>query len=173
MEPKETIWNSPKSWRLDLYELEKPDGSLVEAGVVRHPGAVGLLPMTSNNEILLISQYRLPLDQTIIEIPAGTREWGEDWLRCAQRELREETGYRAETFNLLGDIWPMAGSSDEVIRLYVATGLLHDPLPQDFDEEIELLPVPFAEAVRMALDGRIQDAKTIAAVLKYHCNAMM
>lgn len=160
------IFQTSSGWRLEKIERQRPDGQRDTTAVVRHPGAVALIPVTDAGEVLLIHQYRLAFDQTIVEIPAGTRGWDEDWLLCAQRELREESGFRASNFVDLGEIWPAPGVSDERIRLYLATGLTPDPLPQDFDEEIEVVAVPLAEAVGMAVDGRIADAKSVAALVR-------
>ncbi len=163
---KRTIWGSEK-WRLDGYELQKPDGSMVETAVVRHPGAVILVPIDENGDVLMLKQYRLPLDQTILEIPAGTRESKQEpWEECAQRELREETGFRAERFTNLGLLWPLPGTSDEELTLFMADRLVADPLPQDFDEEIEVVPMPLDKLCCMALDGRMQDMKSCVALLR-------
>lgn len=167
MNQEEKIWESPKSWRMVRVQVDGPDGGTVDKGIIRHPGAVGLVPITAAGEILMLKQFRLPFNQAIYEIPAGTKGWDEDWLICAQRELREETGFRAAHFESLGEIWPMPGSSDEVIRLYVATGLEPDPLPQDFDEEIEVIPMSFERCQEMILNGEINDGKTIATLFRY------
>lgn len=166
MELKGTVWQNSK-WRLDVYNLQKPDGETVEAGVVRHPGAVILVPMDENGDVLMLRQYRLPLDTIILEIPAGTRESkDEPWVECAQRELREETGYRAAKFEELGLLWPLPGASDEELTLFLATGLVSDPLPQDFDEQIEVVRMNLDELCEMALDGRLQDMKSCIALLR-------
>lgn len=166
MNPKRTAWQNSK-WRLDIYELAKPDGERVETAVVRHPGAVMMVPLTAAGKVLMLKQYRLPLDQVILEIPAGTRESkAEPWLDCAQRELREETGFRGETFIDLGTLWPIPGSSDEEQNLFLVTGLTHDPLPQDFDEQIEVVEMDLDELCMMALDGRIQDSKSGLSLLR-------
>lgn len=159
------LWNGP-SWRLRGYPVTQSDGSVVEKGFIEHPGAVVLLPRTGNGEILMLRQYRASLQETILELPAGTRGWDEAWQACAQRELREETGYRAETLVELGDVWPAPGYSDEVLRFYLAEGLRHDPLTPDADEEIALQPVALEALADMALDGRLQDAKSIVGVLR-------
>ena len=166
MQPKRTAWQNNK-WRLDVYELEKPDGEKVETAIVRHPGAVILVPINDEGKVLMLRQYRLPLDQFILELPAGTRESkNEPWLECAQRELREETGFRAENFVDLGLLWPIPGSSDEEQKLFLATGLTYDPLPQDFDEQIEVMPMDLDELCDMALDGRMQDSKSCVSLLR-------
>jgi ADP-ribose pyrophosphatase len=114
----------------------------------------------------MLRQHRPALGQTILELPAGTREPDEPWLSCAQRELQEETGYRAETFTPLGAIWPAPGLSNERMALFLATGLTADPLPMDVDEEIGVEAWPLDELVEMALDGRLEDGKSAIAVLR-------
>jgi ADP-ribose pyrophosphatase len=165
-----TVWQG-SSWRLLAHTLTAPDGTEIEKGVIQHPGAVALIPVQdastgSAPEILMIRQYRLAIDQTILELPAGTRHWKEDWLTCAQRELREEIGFRADQFTFLGEIWPAPGFSNEQLRLYLASGLHPDPLPGDIDEEITLHPLPLPDLVRMAKNGQIQDAKSIIGILR-------
>lgn len=162
------IWQGT-SWRLRLDRLQLPDGSVVEKGVVDHPGSVVLVPLrplVDDYELLMLRQYRHALDQTILELPAGTRGWQEDWLVCAQRELREETGCGAATLTDLGEIWPAPGLSNERMRLFIAENLAEDPLSPDVDEQIEVTPLPLSELVQMAYDGRIQDAKSIVGILK-------
>lgn len=162
-------WQKAGSWRLRVETAVFPDNSTQERAFIEHPGAVVLVPLREGPdgpEILILRQYRRALDETILELPAGTRGWDEDWLVCAQRELREETGHRAETFVPLGEIWPAPGLSNELMCLYLATGLQSDPLPQDEDEEIEVAPMPLAELVKMAGDGRIRDAKSIIGIFR-------
>lgn len=159
------IW-AGRSWRLRVRLLAHPDGSKEEIGFVEHPGGVVLVPLQPSGDILMLRQYRPTLRQTILELPAGTRGWQEDWLACAQRELREETGYRAASLIPLGDSWPAPGYSDEELRYYLASGLEPDPLPGDSDEQIELAPVPIAELVTMARDGRLRDGKSVVGVLR-------
>ena len=114
----------------------------------------------------MLRQVRLSLRQEILELPAGTRGWEEAWPACAQRELREETGYRATALTPLGDCWPAPGYSDELLRIYLAEGLEADPLPGDFDEQITLEAVALAELLVMARDGRLRDAKSVAGILR-------
>ena len=157
------------SWRLRVDEVLLPDGTLKEQGIVEHPGAVVLIPVVAEEndyQVLMIRQYRAAIEGTILELPAGTRGWYEDWLVCAQRELREETGYRADNFASLGEIWPSPGGSNELMTLYVATGLTPDPLPMDMDEEIEVVPMALRELVAMAVDGRLLDSKSIVGILR-------
>lgn len=157
-----------KSWRLRV-EQDTVNGRAVERAFIDHPGAVVLVPLryrAEEPEVLMLRQYRPALRQTILELPAGTRGWDEAWLACAQRELREETGFRAADFAPLGKVWPAPGVSNELMAVYLATGLTADPLPQDADEVIEVAPTPLRILVQMAQDGRLQDAKSVVGILR-------
>jgi ADP-ribose pyrophosphatase len=163
------VWQQPSSWRLRVDEVRVADGATIRKGIVEHPGAVVLIPLRDSEngpEVVMIRQYRTAVSQHILELPAGTKGWQEEWLICAQRELREETGCRADNFVELGKIWPAPGISDELMAIYMATGLTHDPLPADVDEEIELAPMLLADLVAMALDGRLQDGKSVVDILR-------
>ncbi len=159
------VW-AGRSWRLRVRRVTQADGSTIEKGSIEHPGAVVLVPYQDDGAVLMLRQYRATLGQTILELPAGTRGWQEAWLSCAQRELREETGYRAATLTPLGEAWAAPGYSDEVMRFYLASGLQADPLPADVDEEISLAPVALAELLEMARDGRLRDAKSVAGIVR-------
>ncbi|MEJ2747098.1 MAG: NUDIX hydrolase [Anaerolineae bacterium] len=169
METNRIVWQKDDSWRLRVETAVLPDNTPYQRAFIEHPGAVVLVPLQDGPDgphLLMLRQYRRALDQTILELPAGTRGWDEDWLDCAQRELREETGHRAETFTPLGEIWPSPGVSNELMHIYLAAGLQPDPLPQDVDEEIEVAAFSLAELVVMAGDGRIRDAKSIIGILR-------
>ncbi len=163
-----TIWQKKGSWRMEHIQLTAPDGRSADSLRIVHPGSVVLIPLTAEGNVVMIRQYRLPINQVILEVPAGTKEWDEDSEICAQRELREETGYRAKRFDLVCKFWPGPALADELMHLYIARDLTHDPLPMDFDEEIETAEIPLDELVAMALDGRMQDGKSIVAILRAH-----
>jgi len=114
----------------------------------------------------MLRQYRLALDQWILEVPAGTRDDGEDWLTCAKRELREETGYKASDWHQLGEVWPTPGLSNEKMAIFLASDLEKAPLEPDLDEQIEVHPCSLAELETMANDGRLQDAKSVVAIYR-------
>ncbi len=114
----------------------------------------------------MLRQYRLSLNETILELPAGTREPDEEWLACAQRELQEETGYRAENWISLGHVWPAPGLTNEEMAIYLASSLSPAPLPADADEEIEVEKMALRDLAKMALDGRLMDAKSVVALLR-------
>lgn len=158
-------------WRVRVETLRLADGRLLERAAIEHPGAVVILPLMSapdkaGPQVLMLRQYRHALGRTILELPAGTREPDEPWLACAQRELQEETGYRADAFIPLGEIWPAPGLSDERMALFLATGLTADPRPMDADEEIAVEPWPLDALVEMAFDGRLEDGKSVVALLR-------
>lgn len=162
-------WQQGESWRLRVEEVTLGNDRSHQRAFIDHPGAVVLIPLRDTEhgpELLMLRQFRHALDETILELPAGTRGWDEEWLACAQRELREETGYRAAEFTPLGALWPAPGVSNELMTLYLATGLAADPLPQDVDEEIEVTPMSLSELMEMARDGRIRDAKTIIGIFR-------
>ncbi len=164
------VWEGKWRVRVDTFRLA--DGSLYERGAIEHPGAVVLVPLLANDDVaagpsvLMLRQFRPALGRTILELPAGTREPDEAWHTCAQRELQEETGYRATTFTPLGEVWAAPGLSDERMALFLATGLAADPLPMDIDEEIAVETWPLDELEAMALDGRLDDAKSVVAILR-------
>ena len=146
-------------------ELSTSDDTVLERGIIDHPGSVVVVPM-QGEEVLVLRQYRLSLNETILELPAGTREPGEEWLACARRELREETSYQAENWLSLGHVWPAPGLTNEEMAIYLASDLSPAPLPADVDEEIEVEKLPLRDLAKMALDGRLMDAKSVVALLR-------
>ena len=161
------VWEGKWRVRVDTFRLA--DGRLYERGVIDHPGAVVIVPILPGDDgprVLMLRQYRPALERTILELPAGTREADEPWLVCAQRELREETGHRAATFTPLGEVWAAPGLTNERMAVFLAEGLSGDPLPMDADEEIAVEPWPLAELAAMAIDGRLDDAKSVVGILR-------
>lgn len=145
--------------------LRFSDGHEVERVVVRHPGAVGLIAIDREERWLLVRQYRHPTGKVLLEIPAGTLEIDEEPDHTAARELREETGFAAESLMRIGGAWMAPGFCDEYMHFYLATSLIRDPLPQDEDEGIsEVVAVTFDQLLSAIDDGSIEDGKTIAAV---------
>jgi len=144
---------------------EASDGSRVQREMVRHPGAVVIVPALDDGRIVFIRNRRVVVGRTLWELPAGTLEAGEDPQRCALRELREETGYRARMIEPLGSFYTTPGLTDELMRAYCAWGL--EPVGQALDagEEIEVRPVAQKEALTMLDDGTLMDAKSMLALL--------
>ena len=145
--------------RRDVVRL--PDGSQTVREYVRHPGAVAIVAVTGEDTVILERQYRYPLGRDFVEIPAGKLEPDEGRLETAKRELLEETGYAAAEWTRLGLIHNAIGYSDEGIELWLATGLEKRTAKLDEGEFLEVFSLPFEEALAMAADGRISDAKTI------------
>ncbi len=134
--------------------------------VVRHPGGVGVLPLHEDGTVTLIRQLRPAVDATLLEIPAGRLGHGEEPAACGRRELLEETGLSAATLTPLGLLHSSPGVFDEVIHLYLATGLQQGVAEPEAYEEIEPVRLPLHEALAMARDGRVSDGKTIAALFR-------
>jgi ADP-ribose pyrophosphatase len=149
--------------RRDVVRL--PDGSQGVREYIRHPGAVAIVPLFDDRRVLLERQYRYPHRREFIEVPAGKLEPGEPHLETAKRELLEETGYAAAEWTRLGVIHTAIAYTDEGIELFVARKLEHRERKLDQGEFLELIILEFAEAVAMVRDGRITDAKTVAALL--------
>ena len=149
--------------RRDLVRL--PDGNQSVREYVRHPGAVVMVALFEDGRVLLERQFRYPHGRDFIELPAGKLEPGEPHLQTAQRELLEETGYVASDWRRLGVLHPSVGYTDEAIELFLAKGLTKKEARLDDGEFLEVLEVPFGEALAMVRDGRITDAKSIAGLL--------
>lgn len=147
--------------------LKTPAGDTVERIVVTHPGAVAVVAMAGEH-VVLIEQYRAAADQVIREIPAGKLDPTDTNLQeAAERELLEETGYRAATWQKLTTMWTAVGFSDEQITIFLATGLSEGArAPEGVEEHAAVIAtVPFGEAVRMVISGEITDSKTIAGIM--------
>ena len=142
-----------------------PDGSEGVREYIRHPGAVAVVPLFDDGRVLLERQFRYPHRREFIEIPAGKLEPGEPRLESAKRELLEETGYVAAQWTRLGVIHTAIAYTDEEIELYLAKKLTRQERRLDQGEFLELLIVPFDEALGMAREGRITDAKTVSGLL--------
>ncbi|MBO7663693.1 MAG: NUDIX hydrolase [Clostridia bacterium] len=151
--------------RQDTVRL--PNGASSIREVIRHIGAVCVIPVTDRNEVIVERQYRYPVDRIMLEIPAGKLDApDEDRLSAIQRELREETGYSADEWISLGDFHPAPAYSDEYITMYLARGLHQGRQALDEDEFLDVYTVPLQDLVRDVMNGRISDAKTQVAVLK-------
>ena len=143
-----------------------PDGSSGAREYIRHPGAVAIVPLFDDGSLLLERQFRYPHRREFIEVPAGKLEPDEPHLETAKRELLEETGYVAADWRRLGVIHTAIAYTDEAIELFLARRLKKERAAQlDAGEFVETLVVPFEEALAMVRDGRITDAKSVAALL--------
>ncbi len=149
----------------DLVAL--PNGETAYREIIRHIGAVCVIPVTEKNEVIMERQYRYPIGRVTTEIPAGkldSRE--EDRLSAIQRELREETGFSAEEWTFLGDFYGAPAYSDERISMYMARKLHRGERELDDDEFLDVFTIPLQELVEDVMSGKIEDAKTQTAILK-------
>ena len=144
-----------------LDEVRLPDGRTVTWERVRHPGAVGMVPLTEEHSVLMVKQYRHAVRGVLLEIPAGKLEEGEDPLDCARRELGEEVGMKASETVLLSEFYNSPGYSDERFFLYLCSGLAPVAGAPEPDEFLEVVEVPLGDGLAMIADGRIRDAKSI------------
>ena len=160
------VWDlyKGKVFRLSKERLTLPNGETAELEVIRHPGAAAIVPLLPDRRVVMIKQYRHAVGQFVWEVPAGTINPGESPIECAKRELPEEVGYRARTFQELGKIFPVPGYSDEHIHIFLATGLTPGSQNLDADEVLDVKPIPLEEALEMINRGEIRDAKTIIAL---------
>jgi ADP-ribose pyrophosphatase len=152
--------------RLEVDRIRFADGGEGRREVVRHGGAVVLLPLTDDGRVLLVRQYRYPTAEILLELPAGTLERGEEPAACAARELEEETGHRAGELISLGAFYSAPGFSDEKLHGFLARGLKpsHE-LTADDDEHLDLVSMPVDELFKAVADGVVRDAKTLATLL--------
>jgi ADP-ribose pyrophosphatase len=146
---------------LNLETVSLPNGATVELEIVRHPGAAAIVPLKENGVVVLIRQHRHATGGFIYEIPAGKLHPGEDPRECAMRELEEEIGYRAGRLDLLTSIYTAPGFADEVIHIYLASGLTPGRQHLDHDEVLEVVETPLEKALEMIREGTIRDSKTI------------
>ena len=151
---------------LKVDQAQLPDGKVATREVVEHPGGVSVVALTPEDQVLMVRQFRYAQGEVLLELPAGKLERGEDHRVCALRELEEETGYTPATLTYMGALLSSPGFTDEVLHMYLARGLKPGECHPDEDEFLERDRVPFGELVKEVMDGTIQDAKTVAAVLK-------
>jgi ADP-ribose pyrophosphatase len=149
---------------LRVDQVQLPDGKTATREIVEHPGAVVILAITANSELILVRQYRKPVNKELLELPAGKLTPGEDPLACARRELLEETGYQAGHLELISRYYTTPGFSDEVMYFYLATDLKEFKSCPDEDEFIEVERVDLFKARELVRSGQIEDAKTIIGV---------
>lgn len=142
------------------------NGQVAELEVVRHPGAVAVVPVTAAGDVLLLRQLRYATGEWVLEVPAGKLDAGEEPLDCARRELEEETGFVAAALEPLGWVWTTPGFTDEKIWIFLGTDLEEAPQQLDEDENLSVERLPLAEALSLALGGGIDDGKSIAALVR-------
>jgi ADP-ribose pyrophosphatase len=156
-----------RRFRVERVRQVTPDGKEHCREVVRHPGAVVILPLLDDGRLCFVENYRVAVGRTLIELPAGTLEPGEDPADTARRELAEETGYRAGRIEHVLSFWMSPGILDERMHFYLAASL--EPGAQNLDagEDIRTLLATWDEALEFVAQGRIEDSKTLSALLYY------
>ncbi len=143
------------------------DGSQALREVITHYGGSSVLPLTENNEVIMVKQFRYPFSEVLLEIPAGKLNYqGEDPYEAGKRELLEETGAEADEFIKIGELYPIPAYVTEVIHIFLAKGLTFKEQQLDKDEFLDVVKIPFDKALEMVMTGEIKDAKTQIAILK-------
>jgi ADP-ribose pyrophosphatase len=148
--------------KVDTVEL--PDGRQSTREIVEHPGAVAIVAIDNEGRVVLVRQYRKPVESLLLEIPAGTLLKDEDPLLCAQRELREETGFTAASWEKILSYYSSPGFCDERLHLYLASGLTPGETNLDEDEFVETMHVPLPSAYQLIFQGQIADGKSIIGI---------
>lgn len=151
--------------KVENLKVQLPDGNNSNRDVIRHPGAVAILALLDNETMLLVKQFRVTLNKTLLEIPAGKIEENEEHIKSAHRELEEETGYKSNKMEYLGTIATSAGFSDQLVHIYKATELYQGTKGGDEDEFIDVEPHKINDVKSMIKEGKIIDVKTIAALM--------
>jgi ADP-ribose pyrophosphatase len=150
---------------LYVDDVQLPNGQTAKREIVRHSGAVAVVPVDSEGKLILVRQYRYAAGRILLEIPAGTLYKDEDPALCAVRELQEETGYKPGRLQKIGGIFVAPGYTTEFIHLYIATDLIESRLQMDEDEFIEVVRMTLDEVLERIQSGEIADGKTVSAVL--------
>ena len=171
MELKETTLSSELAFDGVLLKLYRDQVKLADGGtsvreVVHHPGGAAVVALDGDSCVYLERQFRYPYHKVVLEIPAGKLEPGEDPFDAIKRELKEEIGAQAGRWDALGYIMPSVGYTDEMLYLFLARDLTFGERHLDRDEFLEPFKMPFGEALAQAADGRINDAKTLAALFR-------
>ncbi len=150
--------------RNDIAEIK--NGRQVPREVVEHPGGVAIVAVDERGHVQMVRQYRYPMEEELLEIPAGKLEYGEHHFDCAVRELSEETGCTAEKIVFLGPIYPSPGFSKEILYIYLATELTLGNMHLDEDEFLSVEAIPMDTLIERIMSGEIKDGKTIIGIFK-------
>ena len=153
--------------RVTLDKVQLEDGTTSTREVVHHHGGACVLPVDADGNVTMVRQFRYALDEALWELPAGKLEAGEDPFEAAKRELSEECGLTADTYTELGVVYPTVGYDSERIYLWAAEGLHTVGQHLDAGEFLDVVKMPFAQALGLVMDGIIKDSKTQVALLKY------
>ncbi len=161
---QQTIFNG-RVFDVRVDTLLTADGRRYTREIVQHPGAVAIVPIDAEDNVLMVRQYRHAVGQSLLEIPAGVVESGESPDDTAQRELQEEIGFATRNLRALGGVYSSPGFCDELLYLYIARDLIASRLPGDEDEDISVERIPMSNVDRLIRLGEIQDAKSVAGLL--------
>ncbi|HAL09189.1 MAG TPA: ADP-ribose pyrophosphatase [Staphylococcus sp.] len=148
---------------LEKHKVQLPNGNTSEREIVLHNGAVSVLAITPENEVIVVEQFRKAMEKTLIEIPAGKLEVGEERESAAKRELEEETGYIADKLELIGEVYGCPGFCNEKVSIYIANDLKEGKVNLDEDEFLHLSKIPIDNIKSLLLSQEIEDAKTMIA----------
>lgn len=168
--PRTLLTDTPWSGRIirvQVDQLELPNGAVVEREVVRHPKIAAVVALDEQKHVLLVREYRHPAGKTFLQIPSGIREPNEEAASCARRELIEETGYDARHLEHLIGFYPSPGISDEFVDIFLGTELVRIGYPQPEGQQgpLEQVVLPLQEIVSMVLSGELRDGKTVLGIL--------
>ena len=153
-----------RAFKVRRDHLLTPSGSNVQYDIIEHIGSVSIVPVDENGQIYFVRQYRHAAEVDLLELPAGTLEPGEPPEQAAAREIREETGMAAQHLQKIGSFYLAPGYSTELMHVFLATGLTHDPLDPDSDEYLSVEILSVADAFKLAESGQMLDAKSLAAL---------
>ena len=152
--------------KLYVDEAELDNGQRAYRELIKHPGGVCVLPLDEDGNVYMVKQFRYPFGCALYELPAGKLEYGEDHRACGIRELNEDTGAEADSFEYLCCIYPTVAYDTEIIHMYLARGLHFGEQHLDEGEFLDVVKMPFDKVFEMAMNGELPDAKTQTAVLK-------
>jgi len=153
-----------RAFKIRRDTLKTPDGHETRLDIVEHGGSVVLIPIDHEGNLLFVRQYRHAVREDLLELPAGTRNGEEPFEDCAAREIREETRLEAGKLQKIGEFYLVPGYSTELMAVFLATDLRENPLQADEDEFLQVEKIPLKQSLDMAEQGRIQDAKSLAAL---------
>jgi len=154
-----------RTFKLRRDYLKTPDGKETQFEIIEHGGSVIIIPVDADRNVLFVRQYRHAAGSNLLELPAGTRNNNETYEECAKREIREETGMEAGNLQKVGEFYLAPGYSTEFMAVYIATNLKNNPLEADYDEFLSVEKIPIREVIQLAQQGKIPDAKSLAALL--------
>jgi ADP-ribose pyrophosphatase len=154
-----------RAFSVRLDHLLTPDGKTVKYDILEHIGSISIVPLDENGQLYFVRQYRQAAQMDLLELPAGTLEAGEPPAEAAAREIREEIGMAAKNLKEIGSFYLAPGYSTELMHVFLATGLTHNPLSPDADEYLSVEKMSVAKAFELAENGHLLDSKSLAALL--------